>query len=319
MTEEEKTAVEETQENEVQEEATETNVEENAEEEKDEESDKNPDDKDSKEEKTPDESKDDEEIPEDEISPLNKYQDKLLEKYPDKELNSEEDVQQALDNYIDELENVNKQNSEQVAELNKVFESAPVTMQFLRDILDGASEIQAIARNFDEKALKEAIESKDKEVASEWAKGKVEREKRLEETKKQKALYDANLAESVNNFDAFVKEKKLNAADINNFNGLIESVIRDIQSGKVTPEFMSSLFKGSKYDNDIQEADKLGEIRGKNKKIITRKKKEKEEGDTLPNIKGGKAKQEKKVTPSAADEFLSGVQKNLDKKRKARE
>ena len=264
------------------------------------------------------EEKKEEEINEDDISVLNKYQGKLKDAFPDKEFESEEDLQESLDLYIEDLEKKYKEKSDQIQGLNKIFEERPVFLSLMDDIDNGATEIEAIARNFDEKALREALDSKDKKVSAEWARGKVEREKRLAEQKKRQETLEININESSLTFDAFVKENNLGNKK-SEFERYVEQHVTDIIAGKVSKDLLSALYKASNYDNDVGEAKKLGELQEKNKKIIMRKKREKEEGDGLPNIKGGQKKQSQPKPRTVADEFFGGLDNHLKDKQRARE
>lgn len=193
-----------------------------------------------------------------------------------------EDLHAKALSHIKELGEYKKQNDAVNQKLIEAFDQHPELAAMVKDVVNGAPVNVAIARNIDVDALKPGEGDDDEE---EWNKALEQRKK----TKAEKEAYlkelDDNIKMSRKELDAFAKENNISDDKAEDFLKNVDELVSNMVRGKVTKEALNVFYKGLQHDNDVQDAAKVGEVKGKNAKIEAIKAKEDAvKGDGLPKL-----------------------------------
>jgi hypothetical protein len=218
-----------------------------------------------------------------ETAPANPFADRLKSRFPDREFENDDQMQEALVEYLDELEQNDKMTREANEKLVQVLQDVPELTAMIRDIAQGASFTEALSRHVDLDELTPVEGDPDYEA---WGQNMEQRKKtRAEKQSRQKAL-DENIKMSLSEIEAFADENGMEEADVKSFIGTVNDFVGEIVDGKITKKTLAKLKKAIDYDMDVDAAVKQGEVAGKNAKIEKTKMAEKKKatGDGLPNL-----------------------------------
>lgn len=241
-------------------------VEDEPEEEPEEESDEESDEEESEEEP-------EEEEPKEKAKPISKeeFLTQAKEAFPDKKIESEEDA------YV-ELLNYQKENDAANQRVMQVLTGAPQLMEIIKELDSGASFVEALALHVD---LDDIIPQEGEPDREAFKKAKEKRIKQAKEIQDLRNTIENNLATSTKTLEKFRTEKKMSEEEVSNFTTAAHQVIKDVQDGLITDQFLDFMFKGLKWEAALEESRKQGEIKGKNKNIKAQKVKS---GDNLPGL-----------------------------------
>ena len=194
-------------------------------------------------------------------------------------------VEEVAVQYIEELEsNITDLNSANQAIID-IFNEHDEVRGFMRDLLEGADLMTAIARNMDADKIVPPDGDPDTEK---WNKARQERlDKKKQREESTKAII-ANQQESGRILSEFAEENKFSREDMKTMVSTIDPMLADLAQGKVTKEFLNILRKGLEYEKAVESTAKKTEMRVKNEKIIA-KKKAAPKGDGLPHPSSGGA------------------------------
>lgn len=185
-----------------------------------------------------------------------------------------------IDNYT--------KNEEQKKMLADAINKDPRLASVLSDIVAGKrSGANALVRYYgrDFLSAEEGTPEYDDIVAAE-----EERKKDAEERSAREEEYKKNIDESTPIIEEFCKSK---GYDVDEFlNNVWDRIASPILSGKYTNELLSMLDKGFNYDNDVNDAMKAGEVKGRNDNI--NKMRNDQIGDGMPTGLGTKTQETKK-------------------------
>lgn len=239
------------------------------------------------------------------------WREKVKNYYKDREFNSDDDLNVATSELLDDLIDYKTKGQEASEKLVSIFESEPAVADFMADLLNGASLPVALARNIDIDSIKPFEGDPD---YAEWEKSKNER---LEKIKKQKAFDDElakNKAESVKIFNKFKEEKGLDDKQTEEFLSKVDTILADVYRGKVTSDFLNMMYKATGYEADIEKARKEGELKAKNEKIELQSKQYKnKKDDGLPEINSVSQPTEKPTVKKPR--FLEALEKIEERQR----
>ncbi|HUW93841.1 MAG TPA: hypothetical protein VMV74_11805 [Bacteroidales bacterium] len=240
--------------------------------------------------------------------PKNKHAERLAKAYPDRTLEKDEDYEKSLDDYIGELEEYKERGTMTNQKLIAVFESEPQVGDVVRDMINGSTFREALARHVSPEDLT-AIEG-DPDYEG-WTKNKTVREENLNKRKARQEEYDKNLEFSQQSVETFAKENNMNDESAAKFLARFDAMLADINSGKISKEILNTMKRAWDYDNDIVQARTQGELAGKNKNIVAQKEAEKPKGDGLPKI-GGSSEMPKANRP--APEYIDDLIERTNRK-----
>lgn len=247
-----------------------------------------------------------EEVPE---APKNKYADRLTKAYPDREFKSDEDYDKGLEEYLGELEGYKERGTMANQKLIALFESEPQVGDVVRDMINGATFREALARHISPEDLT-AIEG-DPDYEG-WNKNKAAREENMSKYKAKKDEYAKNLEFSQQAIEEFAKENNMDDESAGKFLSRFDAMIADINSGKISKEVLATMQRAWNYENDVTAAREQGELAGKNKKIVAQKEESKPKGDGLPKLSGSS-----EVPPAnkPAPDYMDGLLERTNRKR----
>ncbi len=245
-------------------------------------------------------------IPAEETS-KNKYAERLARAFPDREFKSDEDYDKGMEEYLDELEGYKERGTMANQKLIALFESEPQVGDVVRDMINGATFREALARHMSPEDLTAVEGDPDFEG---WNKNKATREESLNKRKAKQEEYAKNLEFSQQAIEEFAKENDMDDESAGKFLARFDSMLADINSGKISKDVLMTIKKAWDYDNDITTAREQGELAGKNKNIVAQKEAAKPKGDGLPKIGGSSvAPQANKPEPNYIDGLLERTSK----------
>lgn len=196
-----------------------------------------------------------------------RYTKRLKAKYPEKEFADDEalfgQINDDYDSYDSELQGY----KEREKSLSDLFSSNPRSAAFLTDWRKGEDPIIGLIRKFGED-FKAALEDPEKQEAI--ASANKEFAERIAQEEEYEREYQSNLDETYTTIERLQREKGLTDDDIDGAMEFLLNIIRDGILGKFTRESILMALKALNYDGDILQADREGEVRGRNSKIEER-------------------------------------------------
>lgn len=242
-----------------------------------------------------------------EETPKNKYAERLARAFPDREFKSDEDYDKGMEEYLGELEGYKERGTMANQKLIALFEAEPQVGDVVRDMINGATFREALARHMSPEDLTAVEGDPDFEG---WNKNKATREESLNKRKAKQEEYAKNLEFSQQAIEEFAKENEMDDESAGKFLARFDAMLADINSGKISKDVLMTIKKAWDYDNDITTAREQGELAGKNKNIVAQKEAAKPKGDGLPKIGGSsEAPQANKPEPNYIDGLLERTSK----------
>lgn len=229
---------------------------------------------------------------------------RLMQKYPDKNFDDEEDFFGSInDDYADYDQKLGgyKKNEESLANL---FSSDPRSAAFLNSWKQGEDPVMSLIRTFGDD-FKLVLEDPDKQ--EELAKAHGEYLERLTNEKNLEDEYQKNLAQSLEDLQKLQEEKGYPDEQVDNAMELITGIASDFIVGKITPETMELAFKAINHDEDVETAAHEASVKEKNNKIKEAKLRT-TDGDLPPTLNGKGANAATREMPSfgALDKYADG-------------
>ena len=90
---------------------------------------------------------------------------------------------------------------------------------------------------------------------------------RIAQEEQYEGEYQTNINETLTTLEAMQQEEGLSDEDIDNAMDFLMGIVRDGIMGKFTRESVIMALKAIKHDSDVEQADREGEVRGRNTKI----------------------------------------------------
>lgn len=241
-----------------------------------------------------------------------RHYERLHKSYPEAQFKSDDEVDEHLTRHLDTLEDYQQKNKDANKNLVEIFNSDPTLVGVLRDMTEGASFAEALARNVDLESLK--VPEGDPDYPK-WKENLEQRKKKQQEHDEFRAKYSENLDMSQKEVDEFAKENNLSEDDARAFLTTVDELLGEIFEGKITKKFLTMMRKAINYQGDIETAATAAKIAGKNEGIEQKvaKEKTKKEGDGLPGVTASNKaiEGEKKPTNWVAETFKNLSDKNL--------
>jgi len=210
-----------------------------------------------------------------------RWADRLSKEYPDRKYESDDDYENAMDEYLGELEGYRERGRLANQKLISVFDTNPAVGSIVRDMMEGSSARAALARHF---APEDLVPQEGDDDYESWKKNKIEREESLAKRKKRDEDYANNTKATQAAIEEFVTENGMDDAAAGEFLSYIDTHISDIMNGKLSKDLLGMFHKARNYEAEVAKAREIGEIAGKNQKIVAEKEK-KPVGDGLPKPK----------------------------------
>lgn len=214
-----------------------------------------------------------------------RYTERLKKKYPDRNFDDDEalfaQVNDDYDSYDEELENY-KSNEKALADL---FVADPKSAAFITRWSKGGDPVEVLIELYGDD-FRDALDDPEK------LKGITEANKKFAEKvakeKEYEAAYNQNIEETKTNIDIVQKQEGLSDDDIDKAMEFLVGVMTDGILGKFSVETITMAVKAINHDDDVAMADREGEVRGRNEKIVEKIKKS-QESDGITNLSGAGA------------------------------
>lgn len=212
--------------------------------------------------------------------------DRFREEYPDEEMDYADDDAffSTLEKYNsgrDALMNTYKENGARLAE---VFTESPQAAIFFTSLMSGSDVLEALGEGFGEDIVG-AME--DPELRKSYQAG-VEKWKAnksaSDEIIKQQEENSAKYADEV---ESFFAEQGMDEEEKGKFSQFVADFIDKLVRFELAKDVLTQLYRAYKYDSDIAEATEVGEVRGRNEKImLERNKGNNSDGLPMTNMSG---------------------------------
>ena len=148
--------------------------------------------------------------------------------------------------------------------LSDLFASNPRSAAFLTDWRKGEDPIIGMVRKFGDD-FKAALEDPEKQEA--LAAANKEFAERIAQEKEYEGEYQKNLNETLTTLETMQQDEGLSDEDIDSAMDFLVGIVRDGIMGKFTRESVAMALKAIRHDSDVEQADREGEVRGRNTKI----------------------------------------------------
>jgi len=220
---------------------------------------------------------------------------------------------QEANKQFDELNEYKKKNQEINDRMIKSLNAVPELAGAVRDVMQGASLEEALARNIDIDSIIPVEGDPDREK---WDKGLKDREARQKESEAYQAEIAKNQEASVQEMIAFAQEQNLDDKAAEAFFNEIDDMVSNLTKQKVTKEILSNFYRAMNADNEIAEATEKVKVDTLNQKIEAVKEKDnnKKTGDGLPKVDASNLEQDS--GPKIKNAWLDAIDEQEEKRKK---
>lgn len=219
---------------------------------------------------------------------------RLKSRYPDREFADDEAFYGQISDDYDDYDAQLSGYKDREKKFSDMFTSDPRSAYFFTQWKDGGDPVVALVRQFGTD-IKDAIDDPERlDAIAEANKDFVERvakEKELEEE------YQANLQESLSLLEQYQAEKGMSDDDVDNMMEYLFNIVKDGIVGKFSRESFDMALKAINYDLAVEDAEQMGEVRGRNAKI-DEKLRRKEAGDGTASLDGKNGGGQQRIMPS---------------------
>lgn len=214
---------------------------------------------------------------------------RLHSKYPEKEFSDDEEFYGQISDDFDDSDKKLNDYKEREKTFSDMFTSDPRSASFITDWRNGEDPVIGLIRRFGPE-IKDAID--DPNMQEQIAAANKEYIERLEQSKKLDEEYKQNISETLSYLDKMSEEGQLDDDKIDDAMALLLKIVHEGVAGKFTPETIDMAVKAINHDADVEDADRAGEVRGRNAKINEKLKKA-SRGDNLPVLDGANGNEPK--------------------------
>lgn len=236
----------------------------------------------------------------------------MKEMYPETEIgddNYDAMVQKTMaEHFIPKMKGYDEANKK----LRAMMSTEPELGKILADMAQGATFVEVLPRYVDVENLK--LEPGDPDYTK-WEANNKTRMESYQANMDRKTQIENNQRKSMETIASWFEEKKFEDNQKEEYAQFVSDLLERAYQGELTTEFLNKMFYAMNYEKDMEQAEKLGEVRGRNEKIVAEDLEEKGKmaGDGLPVVSGGAAK-EKEVTPDNASPIVKALRQMTTKK-----
>lgn len=220
----------------------------------------------------------------------------LGQRYPDRTFGEDEDLLEVFIEAANEDNEYRQKANEVNQKLADLFEAEPDLYNIVRDALQGAPGMVAIAKNITPEDLQAATSSPEFEN---WDQNIGSRQRKLEEKRKMEAEAEANIEEAMNVAESYAKSKEMSPEEAQAFYDKVDETLQPIYTGKITPYFLDIMWRATNYETHMAQQRELGAAKGRNEKVIA----EKTPTDSMPKLNSGSEIQSAPTPESYMDKF----------------
>ena len=193
-----------------------------------------------------------------------RYSERLKAKYPDREYADDEAIFSQINDDYDDYDRRLSEYQEHEKAFSDLFTSNPRSAAFLTDWRKGEDPIIGMVRKFGDD-FKEALEDPEKQEA--LALANKEYAEKIAEERKYEQEYKKNITATLETLEAVQKQDGLSDEDLDKAMDFLLGIMRDGLLGKFSAESVRMAVKALRHDNDVEDASREGEVRGRNARI----------------------------------------------------
>lgn len=207
---------------------------------------------------------------------------RLTKRYPDRRFETDEELFDIMAEHDSKVNDRYEKLRNDQSTLASLFISNPKMGSFISEVIAGEDPLLSCVRYFGKDVLECAG---DENRMSQLRKENDEYLARMNKVKKTEQEINENWRHSEKAINRFKQSKGMSDEDFELFMEKVCHICEHVFMSDLNYEILETLYKGVNYDADIDAAEQLAEVKGRNEKIIFEK--EKSEGDSLPGVKGG--------------------------------
>lgn len=215
-------------------------------------------------------------------APRHPFYDRIKSMYSDREFADDNEYLSAADEKLTEHEGYRSKNEEANKVIVDALYAEPVLAQVLEDVGQGADLVEALALYISPEDLMEAAKASNPEK---WGEKKAMREANRSAHQQFMEEVDANTAASQKVIQEWSDKRGLDPDAMTAFVNEVSAAMSDLFKGKVTPQFLDSMYEAKTKPDDLAAVAEEAEIKGRNANIEELTAKETgAKGDGLPAI-----------------------------------
>lgn len=219
-----------------------------------------------------------------------KITDRLRKRNPDSAYETDDDLLAGVDGEFDMMDSDYADLNNNVTALTGMFNSDPRSAAFLVDWKKGEDPVVGLIRRFGTDMVQRLD---DPDIAEQVSDANKQYLERIQKSKELDEEYTKNIAQTISDIDKLQSEEGISDDEIDEVWEFLKGVVEDGIVGKFSIDTIRMAMKAINHDNDVDIANREGEVRGRNQKI-TEKLRNREKSDGLGNIEGSNTAVQKK-------------------------
>lgn len=231
------------------------------------------------------------------------FLDKMREGNPDVNYEDDEAIFGAIDDNMTNLQNQNKRYEDESRKIVDMMRSNPRAARMFSSWAKGEDPIMFLLENFGDefKTALDDPENREKfaEAHNKWLENTA-KNKKLQEEADDNMIASFDVLEKLQNEHGWTDEQTISI-----FNKVHDIILKGI-ANTIEPETFIMVSKAMNYDTDVKEAEKLGEVRGRNTRIEDMKRTRKEPENIPPTLGSGSVNPNKNEQRVYSNPFAVG-------------
>ncbi|MBO7318280.1 MAG: hypothetical protein J6U43_06145 [Bacteroidales bacterium] len=190
---------------------------------------------------------------------------RIVEHYPGRVFECEDDVYDALDEYASFLSEHYEKMLGDHNRLTGLMCSNPRVGAFITDVADGEDALVACVRYFGKELLESSSDAQKQHAIKRANEEYLERHRAFQDME---AAMHRNVEKSTRSIERFMCNKKMDESELDNFLDRVFHVCHHVFAGDLSEDVLELLYKGLRYDTDLSCAEHVAEVKGRNKRIV---------------------------------------------------
>lgn len=204
---------------------------------------------------------------------------RMKSKNPDFNMDDEEAVYGIIMKDYGDYDGRIKEMEEREKKLSDLMQQNPAARDFILEWANGADPYVSLIRRFGDKIM-EAMD--DPEKAEEIAEANKDFLERAAKSKEYEDAYTTNMVQTLEVLGNFQDAEGYSDDEMDEGIQRLCDITADYLQGKILPETLKLVFKANNYDADVADAQRKGEVSGRNQRI--KEQLRKPQGDGIANL-----------------------------------
>ncbi len=188
-----------------------------------------------------------------------------------------ETAEEAIEATVQYIEQTQAAQNELVGLMNK----NPALIKLIQDLGTGVNLGDSIKAHFPELFEVGELEPGDegyKEYIEQMTIKRLQREDQIKKEEEAKVRKIQNMEKSAKDAASIAKKYNLSESDSKEFFANLNSAVAEMGEGYLSAKFMETYIKGLRFERELADAERRGEVKGANRKIILSRKDRKDDG-----------------------------------------